>query len=209
MANERVGLGRFWIGSIGLWVCWGTNFQVLISLAHSQKIPTWAHTLFYAHINISHTLFKYSPWYWAPTNFSYIKPHKLPWVLSQILPVISHISSNLNSPQINSPHITTKIGPQNYIIPTQGPPLFSLWAKPKKSPNSLKSHYDVANSKPATMWHYLLSMLLHGISKGRYDQASLKARYDPAPLKARCYMAPFTKPVATRKYFTKSQNHFS
>ena len=142
-------------------------------------------------------------------KFSYIKPYKLPLVLSQILPGISHISSNLNSPQINSPHITTKIGWQNYIIPTQGPTSFSLWAKPKKSPNSLKSHYDVVNSKPATMWHYLLSPLLHGISKAQYDQASLKARYDPTPLKARCYMAPFTKPIATRQYFTKSQNHFS
>ena len=27
-------------------------------------------------------------------------------------------------------------------------------------------------------------------------------------LKARCYTAPFTKPVATQQYFTKSQNHF-
>ena len=27
-------------------------------------------------------------------------------------------------------------------------------------------------------------------------------------LKACCYTTPFTKPVATRQYFTKSQNHF-
>ena len=128
--------------------------------------------------NISHTLLKYSPWYWTPTNISYINPHKLPWTLLQILPVISHISFNLNSPQINIHHITTKIGLQNYIIPTQGPTSFSLWTKPRESPNSLKSHYDVANSKPATMRHYLQSPLLRGISK------------------ARCYMAPL-KHVAT------------
>ena len=70
------------------------------------------------------------------------------------------------------------------------------------------SHYDVTNSKLATMQHYLQSPLLHGISKAWYDPASLKARYDPPPLKARCYTTPFTKPVATWQYFTKSQNHF-
>ena len=67
-----------------------------------------------------------------------------------------------------------------------------------------KSYYDVANSKPATMRYYLQSPLLHDISKTRYDPASLKAWYDPVPLKARCYTTSFTKPVATRKYFTKS-----
>ena len=71
-----------------------------------------------------------------------------------------------------------------------------------------KSYYDVANSKPATMQHYLQSLLLHGISKAWYDPASLKAWDDSAPLKARCCTAPFTKPDATRQYFTKSQNHF-
>ena len=70
------------------------------------------------------------------------------------------------------------------------------------------SHYNVANSKPATMRHYLQSPLLHGISKTRYNPTSLKARYDLVPLKAHCYMTPFTKPVATQQYFTKSQNHF-
>ena len=58
-----------------------------------------------------------------------------------------------------------------------------------------KSHYDVANSKLATMRHYLQNPLLHDISK---------AQYDPIPLKAHCYTTPFTKPVATRQYFTKS-----
>ena len=66
----------------------------------------------------------------------------------------------LNSPQINTHHITTKIGPQNYIIPTQDPTSFSLWAKLKESPNSLKSHYDVANSK------------------SHYDVANSKSHYD-------------------------------
>ena len=109
----------------------------------------------------------------------------------------------------NTHHITTKIGPQNYIIPTQNPTSFSLWTKPKENPNSLKSHYDVANSKSAMMQHYLQNLLLHGISKTWYDLASLKARYNPAPLKAHCYTTPFTKLVATQQYSTKSQNNFT
>ena len=70
------------------------------------------------------------------------------------------------------------------------------------------SHNDVANSKPAAIRHYLQSRLLYGISKAWYDSASLKALYDPAPLKSHCNTTPFTKPIATRQYFTKSQNHF-
>ena len=95
-------------------------------------------------------------------------------------------------------HITTKIGPQNYTIPTQSPTSFGLWAKIKKSPNfkslttmwlipkshydvtNSMSHYDVANLKPDTMRHYLQSPLLHNT----------------------------LKPVTIQQYFTKSQNHF-
>ena len=114
----------------------------------------------------------------------------------------------------NTHHITTKIGLQNYIIPTQSPTSFSLWAKPKESPNSPKSHYDVANSvshydvvnsKPTMMWHYLQSPLLHGTSKAWYDLTSLKddtsdiskTRYDSAPL----------NPVATRHHLLSPLLH--
>ena len=102
--------------------------------------------------------------------------------------------------------------------PHTNPNIIWLVGKTQRKPKIPKSHYDVANSKsPTMMWqipksatmrHYLQSPLLHGIFKARYDPASLKARYDPPPLKARCYTAPFTKPVATRQYFTKSQNYF-
>ena len=74
---------------------------------------------------------------------------------------IVHILSNLGFHK-NTHHITTKIGPQNYIIHTQSPTSFDLWAKPKENPKFQKSHYDVANSKfhynvansksPTTMW---------------------------------------------------------
>ena len=48
---------------------------------------------------------------------SLYKPHKLPWALSQILPIISYILSNLGFHK-NTHHIATKIGPQNYAIST-------------------------------------------------------------------------------------------
>ena len=96
--------------------------------------------------NTSNILLKYSPCHWALTNILYTQVHKLPWALSQILPIIAHILSNLGFHK-NTHHTTTTIGPQNYIISTKSPKSFYLWAKPKESPNSLKSYYDMANSK--------------------------------------------------------------
>ena len=96
--------------------------------------------------NTSHILLKYSPCYWAPTNILYTQAHKLPWALSQILPIIAHVLSNLGFYK-NTHHTTTTIKPQNYIISTKSPKSFYLWAKPKESLNSLKSYYDMANSK--------------------------------------------------------------
>ena len=61
------------------------------------------------------------------------KPHKLSWVLSQILSIISHILSNLIFHK-NTYHITTKIGPQNYTISTKRPKLIYLVGKTQKSP---------------------------------------------------------------------------
>ena len=94
--------------------------------------------------NTSHILLKYSPYYWAPTNILYTQAHKLPWALSQIWPIIAHISSNLGF-QKNTHHTTTIIGPQNYIISTKIPSSFTLWAKPKNAQQ-----------------YHLLSPLLHG-----------------------------------------------
>ena len=81
--------------------------------------------------------------------------------LTNITHYIPHIIQ-LKFSTNNAHHITAEIGPQNYIIPTQTPTSFGLWAKPKENPNFLKSHYDVANSKvplrygqfkcPTMMW---------------------------------------------------------
>ena len=127
--------------------------------------------LYKTHINISHIYYPNILHVMGPSQMLLTQAHKLPWVLSQILPIIAHILSNLGSHKKYS-SISTKIGLQNYVIPTQSPTSFGLWAKPKESPKFQKSHYDVANSK---------------------------AHYDAAL---------FAKPVATRQYFTKSQNHF-
>ena len=61
------------------------------------------------------------------TNISYYIPHIIQF----------KFSTN------NAHHITTKIEPQNYTIPTQSPTSFGLWAKLKESPNS---------QNPTTMW---------------------------------------------------------
>ena len=106
-------------------------------------------------------------------------------------------------------HITTKIGPQITLYPTQSPTSFGLWAKLKESPNSKspitmwliqKSHYDVANSKyPTTMWQIKNIPLRHGKFKARYDAAlftnpATKRHYLQSPL-----LHVTLKPVATRQ----------
>ena len=77
-------------------------------------------------------------------KYSLYKPHKLPWALSQILHIISHILSNLGFHK-NTHHIATKIEPQNYTISIKSPKIFTLWENPK-SPTKppLKAHYNTA-----------------------------------------------------------------
>ena len=116
----------------------------------------------------------------GPLQMLFTQAHKLPWVLSQILPIIAHILSNLGFHK-NTHHITTKIGPQNYIIPTQSPTSFNLWANPKENPKFQKSHYDVANSKfhynvansksPTTMW-----LIPSPLQCGKIGRASCRER---------------------------------
>ena len=65
-------------------------------------------------------------------KYSIYKLHKLPWALSQILPIISHILSNLGFHK-NTHHIATKIGLQNYAISTRKPKSIYLVEKSKKA----------------------------------------------------------------------------
>ena len=102
------------------------------------------------HINISHIYYPNILHAIGPLQMLLTQAYKLPWALSQILPIIAHILSNLGFHK-NTHHITTKIGPQDYIILTQSPTSFGLRSKPKESPKFQKSHYDVAQN-PTTMW---------------------------------------------------------
>ena len=127
--------------------------------------------LYKTHINISHIYYPNILYVIGPSQILLTQAHKLPWALSQILPIIAHILSNLGFYK-NTHHITTKIGPQNYIIATQSPTSFGLWAKPKESPKFQKSHYGVANSKS----HYDVAN-----SKSHHDLTnSKKSHYDVA-----------------------------
>ena len=90
------------------------------------------------------------------------KAHKLPWADSQILPIITHILSNLGFHK-NTHHIR----PQNYTISIKSPKAFTLWEKSKK-PNKtlLKTRCYIATLK---------NPLLHSTSKARCYMAPLKS----------------------------------
>ena len=60
-------------------------------------------------------------------------------------------------PTKNTHNVIAKIGPQNYTISIKSPKSFYLWAKPKRAQQ-----------------YHLLSPLLHGTYKARYDLAPLK-----------------------------------
>ena len=135
-------------------MCWGTNFRVLISLAHSlKKIPTQAHKLFWAHINISHILLKYSPWCWAPTNIPYISPvdylrpsHKYYPLYPTYYPTYAFHK--------NTYHIATKLGHKIILSSQKSPKSFALWEK-SKNPNKtlLKAHCYTAPLKVIATRH--------------------------------------------------------
>ena len=99
--------------------------------------------------------------------FSY-KPHKLSWVLSQILPIIFHILSNLSFHK-NTYHITTKIEPQNYTISTKRPKLIYLAGKTQKSPTKPSKSLLLYGTSKSSLLHGTLkptkSSLLHGTLK--------------------------------------------
>ena len=113
-------------------------------------------------LHTSHILPKYSPYYY-PT-WALLKKKKLG--LSQILPITSHILSNLGFHK-NTYHNATKIKPQIKLSPQKGPNSFILWAKLKK-PNKtlLKTRCYIATLK---------NPLLHSTSKARCYMAPLKS----------------------------------
>ena len=91
------------------------KFSDLNFISPLTKIPTQAHKLFWAHINILHI---YHPNILHVIGLSQIfhaQAYKLPWALSQILPIIAHILSNLGFHK-NIHHIATLLS--HKIIPS-------------------------------------------------------------------------------------------
>ena len=118
--------------------------------------------------------------------------------ITRYIPHIIQLKFSVN----NTHHITTKIEPQNYIFPTQSPTSFSLWVKPKESPNFLKSYYDVANLKSHydvanSMSHYDVAN-----SMSYYNVANSKSYYDVANSKCHCDVA--NSKSATMRYYLQS-----
>ena len=105
--------------------------------------------LYKTHINISHIHYLNILHVIRPSQMLLTQAHKLPQVLSQILPIIAHILSNLDFHK-NTYHNATKIRPQIKLSPQKGPNSFILWAKLKKPNKTL-----------------LQSPLLHGTPKAR------------------------------------------
>ena len=116
-----------------------------------------------SHKYSSYILPKYYPCHWAPTNISYIKSHKLPWGLSKILPIISHILSNLDFPRKILTMLLPKLSHKIMLSPQKNTQNHSTYGQSPKAQQNL-------HTKPATMQH-LQSPLQCGISKTRYDLA--------------------------------------
>ena len=127
------------------WVCWGTIFQVLISLAHSLKYPYKPINYFGPpqifptyYPNISHILsnlgsHKYSPYYypiWALTNISHTGPINY-FGPSQIFSILPNLG----------PHKYLSHHYQNWATKLchlyKSPNSFTLWANPKKPNKAL------------------------------------------------------------------------
>ena len=114
----------------------------------------------------------------GPSQILHTQAHKLLWTLSQILPIISHISSNLNSPQNMLIISLPKLGRKITLSPHKAQHHLACGQNSKKA-QIPKSHYDVANSKsPTTIWL---------IPKSHYDVANSKV-----PLRCDQFQSPTT-----------------
>ena len=93
------------------------------------------------------------------------KPHKLSWALSQILPIISHILSNLGFHK-NNYHTTTKLGHKIILSSPKKPKLIYLVGKTQKAQqNPLTKLIATRHSKSSLLYGTSKSPLLHDTSK--------------------------------------------
>ena len=151
------------------------NIQIFSMILGSHQF-----FLYKTHINISYIYYPNILHVIGPSQILLIEVHKLPWVLSKILPIIAHMLSNLSSHKKHSSHYYQNWAAKLHFSHTK-PNVIQLVGKTQRKPKIPKSHYDVTNSK------------------SHYDVANSKTHYDATLC---------IKLVATRQYFTKSQNDF-
>ena len=87
-------------------------------------------------------------------KYSLCKPHKLPWALSQILPIISHILSNLDFPQIIFITLLPKLGHKITLSTQKAQNHLTCGQSPKRPTKHLQSPllHDTF-TKPVTTGH--------------------------------------------------------
>ena len=116
-------------------------------------------------------------------KYSLYKQHILPWALSQILPIISYMLSNLGFPQKYSSYYYQRWA-KNYTMSIKKAQNHLPCGKNPKSP-----------TKPSK------NLLLHGTSKSLLLHGTCKAHYYTAPLKAHCYTVIFLQNLIKPKYY--------
>ena len=126
------------------------KFSSLNFISPLTKIPTQAHKLFWAHINIPYIYYPNILHVIGLSQIFHTQAHKLLWALSQILPIITHMLSNLSFHKNTKKHCY-HIESQNYTIYIKSPKVLTLRENPK-SPN--KARYDTASLKLAMMRHF-------------------------------------------------------
>ena len=140
------------------WILFGTllryKFSDLNFISPLTKIPTQTHKLFWTHKHSSYILPKYYPCHWAPTNISYIKSHKLPWALSKILPIISHILSNLGFPRKILTMLLPKLSHKIMLSPQKNTQNHSTYGQSTKAQQNLHTKpQQNLHTKPTMIWH--------------------------------------------------------
>ena len=104
------------------------------------------------HINISHRYYPNILHAIGPSQMLLTQAHKLPWDLSQILPIISYISSNLNSPQIILIILLPKLGCKITLSPHKAQHHLACGQNPKKAQTPQSPTTMWLTQCPTTMW---------------------------------------------------------
>ena len=127
------------------------KFSGLKFFSPLTKIPTQAHKLFWARINIPHIYYQNILHVIGPSQILHTQAHKLPWALSQILPILS----NLDFPQIILITLLPKLGHKITLSPQKAQNNFSCGQSPKRPNNTIYKarYYTAPFTKPIATRH--------------------------------------------------------